>query len=118
MELIIECDALNDAAKKLVESKKKGTIDYDDADTKYNTLAKRHKEISSELQKLENQRNLKAAAANRNKMLIRILENNEIVDGQFQEKLWTMLLEKAVVHRDRSIEFCYYSGYKNVISID
>ena len=118
MELIIECDALNDAAKKLVESKKKGTIDYDDADTKYNTLVKRHKEISSELQKLENQRSLKVAAANRNKMLIRILENNEIVDGQFQEKLWTMLLEKAVVHRDRSIEFCYYSGYKNVISID
>lgn len=118
MELVIECDALNDAAKKLIEAKKKGTIDYDDADTKYNALVKRHKEISSELQKLENQRSQKAAAANRNKMLIRILENNEIVDGQFQEKLWTMLLEKAVVHRDRSIEFCYYSGYKNVILID
>ena len=117
MLLVIECDALNDAARKLIEEKKKGVVDPNEADVKYNTLVKRHKMISEDLRKLENQRSLKAAAVNRNKMLIRILENNEIVEGQFQEKLWTMLLEKAVVYKEGKIVYYYYSGYQNEVKI-
>lgn len=117
MELIIECDALNESARKLIEDKKKGLIDYDDAETRYNVLAKKHKEVSNELKILEEQRSQKAASACRIKMHIKALKNNEMPIDEFQIKWWSLLLEKAVVHRDEQIEFIYYSGYKNIIPI-
>lgn len=118
LELIIECDALNESARKLIEDKKKGLVDYDEAETRYNTLVKKHKEVSDELHKLEDERSRKVAAANRIKMSLMVLKNNEIIESEFQEKLWTMLLEKAVVHEGGRIEFIYYCGYKNIINID
>ena len=117
MELVIECDALNESARKLIEDKKKGNIAYDEADSRYNTLVKKHKEVSKELRKLEEQRSIKLAAAHRNKMFIKVIQNNEIVHGEFQEKLWTMLLEKAVIYHDGRIVFHYYCGYENEVLI-
>ena len=115
--LVIECDALNESARKLIEDKKKRNIAYDEADSRYNTLVKKHKEVSKELRKLEEQRSIKLAAAHRNKMFIKVIQNNEIVHGEFQEKLWTMLLEKAVIYHDGRIVFHYYCGYENEVLI-
>ncbi len=118
MELIIECDALNESARKLIEDKKRGKIDNDTAEVKYSTLVKKHKEVSGQLQKLEENRSKKAAAAFRIKMFIDVLKNNDIKEDTFQEKLWTMLLEKATVYKENKIVFRYYSGYQNEVTIE
>ena len=118
MELVIECDALNESARKLIEDKKKGVIEQDVADERYKVLIKKHKEVSNELNKLEEKRSLKAASACRVKMHIKALKDNCIPLDEFQMKWWSLLLEKAVVHRDNRIEFIYYSGYKNEVTID
>jgi len=117
LELVIECDALNESARKLIEDKKKGIVDFDEADERYKVLIKKHKEVSGRLKILEDERSRKAAISKRIRMFIEVLRNNEIIEGTFQEKLWTMLLEKAMVYEDR-IEFIYYSGYKNTVTID
>ena len=117
MELVIECDALNESARKLIEDKKKGIVGQHIADERYGVLVKKHKEVSNELKKLEEQRSLKAASACRVKMHIKALKENQIPLDEFQIKWWSLLLEKAVVHRDNRIEFIYYSGYKNEITI-
>lgn len=36
---------------------------------------------------------------------------NEKLNG-FNPKLWTMLIEKAIVKSNKTIEFFYYSGYQ------
>ena len=118
MEMVIECDALNESARKLVEDKKKGNIDPADADKKYQLLVKKHKEISKELKSLEEQRSLKDATAYKIKMNIKMLKKGNIDDDDFQIKWWSLLLEKAIVYREGKIEFHYYSGYKNEIIID
>ena len=115
MELIIECDALNESARKLIEEKKKGLISEEDADAKYHALVKKHKEVSKELQKLENLRNQRLAAIGKAKMTILMLKNSEPLDDEFQIKLWTMLLEKATVYEYRKIRFRYYCGYENEV---
>ena len=117
MELVIECDALNESARKLIEDKKRGSIDAQSADIKYNTLIKRHKEVSNELQKLEEQRSKKAAAVHRIKINIELLKNGQFCEDEFQVKWWSLLLEKAVVHEDKKITFHYYSGYQNEVEI-
>jgi DNA invertase Pin-like site-specific DNA recombinase len=117
MELVIECDALNESARKLIEDKKNGLIDFDEAEGRYKVLVKKHKEVSEELKKLEEQRSHKAASACRVRMHIKALEHNEIPIDEFQIKWWSLLLEKAVVYQDNRIEFIYYSGYKNEITI-
>ena len=68
MELVIECDALNESARKLIEDKKKGIVEQHIADEHYRVLVKKHKEVSNELKKLEEQRSLKAASACRVKI--------------------------------------------------
>ena len=118
MELVIECDALNESARKLIEDKKKGNVNFDDAEVRYNAIVKKHKEVSSELHKLEEKRSQKAASANRIKMSLMVLKNNGIINGEFQMKLWTMLLEKAVVDKSGKIKFFYYCGYQNEVTIE
>ncbi len=115
MELVIECDALNESARKLIEEKKKGNINLKEAESKYEILVKKHKEVSEELQSLEKQRSKKAAAAYRIKMNIEMLKNEKLPINGFQIKWWTLLLEKAVVYDDKRIEFIYYCGYKNEV---
>ena len=117
MELVIECDALNESARKLIEDKKAGAIDFDEAELKYSILVKKHKEVSEKLHKLEERRTQKSAIACRVRMHIKALENGEDVDNGFKLKWWTMLLEKAVVYSNKKIEFLYYSGYKNEVTI-
>lgn len=117
MELIIECDALNESARKLIEAKKKGNVDTDEADAKYKLLVKKHKEVSSELKKLEDQRSQKDSTAYRIRMTIRLLKSGEYKEDEFQVKWWSLLLEKAVIHSDKRIVFQYYSGYKNEVTI-
>ena len=117
MELVIECDALNEAARKLIEDKKSGNADFNEIDSKYDILVKKHKEVSGKLHTLEERRSQKAAVACRVKMHIKALENTEEIDNEFKLKLWTMLLEKAVVSSDGKITFYYYSGYKNQVTI-
>ena len=51
------------------------------------------------------------------KMHIKALKNTEENDSEFKLKLWTMLLEKAVVSSDGKITFYYYSAYKNQVTI-
>ena len=117
MELVIECDALNEAARKLIEDKKSDNVDFNEIDSKYDILVKKHKEVSGKLHTLEERRSQKAAAACRVKMHIKALKNTEEIDSEFKLKLWTMLLEKAVVSSDGKTTFYYYSGYKNQVTI-
>ena len=117
LELVIECDALNESARKLIADKKNGSIDADESDERYTVLVNKHKEVSNELKKLEEERSQKAASACRIKMHIKALKNNELPIDEFQIKWWSLLLEKAIVHKDDQIEFIYYSGYKNIVPI-
>ena len=117
-ELIIECDALNETARKLIEDKKKGNIDLDAADEKYKILVKKHKEVSGQLKKLEDERSRKVATAYRIKMTIMMLKTEGNQVDEFNVKWWSLLLEKAVVHEDGRIVFHYYCGYQNEVTID
>ena len=118
MTLVIECDALTESARKLIDEKKKGSIDDIDAEVRYDALVKKHGEKSGELKKLEDTRSRKLSAIAKIKMHIKLLEENGPLTNEFQIKWWTLLLEKAVVHDDGRIEFFYYSGYKNEVSIN
>ena len=46
MELVIECDALNESARKLIEDKKNGLIDFDEAEGRYKVLVKSIKRLA------------------------------------------------------------------------
>ena len=114
LELVIERDALTESARKVIEDKKRGIAD---AEVRYKALNEKYDQVMAKLTKLEKEKERKLAAISRIKTFIKVLENNEIVEDEFQEKLWTMLLEKAVVHDDGRIEFIYYSGYHNEIKV-
>ncbi len=116
MELVIECDSLNESARRLIDDKKRA-IKQDEADKKYDTLVKKHKEVSNKLKKLENERNQKIASIGKIKMTILMLKNNQSVNDEFQIKYWTMLLEKAIVYNDGRIKFCYNCGCENEMQL-
>lgn len=114
-ELGVELNAVSEAAYKYIEDKKRGIVSGTD---KYDGLVDRYKKLKDELDKLNSERNRKISAISRIRIFAKLVENNEIREGEFQEKLWTLLLEKAIVHDDRSIEFIYYNGYRNCIRVD
>lgn len=49
MELVIECGALNESARKLIEDKKKGIVEQHIADERYRVLVKKHRKHKKRL---------------------------------------------------------------------
>ena len=41
------------------------------------------------------------------------IKQKECIIDQWDEELWMIMVEKAIVHRDKSITFKYYNGKNN-----
>ena len=43
-------------------------------------------------------------------LFIRTLKKQPDILEEWDDTIWTMMVEKAIVHRDRSITFVFYNG--------
>lgn len=86
-------------------SKEKDMIKQKRLELKYDDLIK-------ELKELEHQKEEVNDKQSKINTFISNLKNKSDSINDFNEELFNIMIDKAVVHRDKSIEFIFNSGYK------
>lgn len=79
---------------------------------KYESLTKRYETAAAELARLQNLRTLRSQKDKAVALYIRTLKKQPTVLSEWNDTLWTVMVEKAIVHRNSEITFVFYNGTK------
>lgn len=79
---------------------------------KQKRLELKYDDLIKELKELEHQKDKVIDKQNKINTFVSNLKNKEDAITEFDEELFNIMIDKAVVNRDRSIEFKFNSGYK------
>lgn len=79
---------------------------------KYEALTQRYETAAAELARLQNLRILRSQKDKAMALYIRTLKKQPIVLSEWNDTLWTVMVEKAIVHRNSEITFVFYNGTK------
>lgn len=77
---------------------------------KYESLTRRYEIAAQELERLQNERNYRRQQDQEITRFIRTLKKQAEVLDTWDDTIWTLMVEKAIVHRDGSITFTFYNG--------
>ena len=77
---------------------------------KYNELTRRYETASTELEWMKEQRTLREQQDKAMALFIRTLKKQPEVMTDWDDTIWTVMVEKAVIHRDGTISFVFYNG--------
>lgn len=77
---------------------------------KYETLTEQYEAAMTELERLQNLRTRRKQQDKAMSLFIRTLKKQPDILEEWDDTIWTMMVEKAVVHRDKSITFVFYNG--------
>ncbi|MDX9691155.1 MAG: zinc ribbon domain-containing protein [Acholeplasmataceae bacterium] len=109
-ELLVISELLN----KLIRDSSKSSFTQDDYNKKYGELMNRYERTEEKHEDLIKSRNAKKSQATSLKSFITNLKKSDDRLSEWNEHIWLMLVENAIVHRDKSINFKLNNG--NVIS--
>ena len=79
---------------------------------KQKELELKYDKLIKKLKDLEHQKEEAMDKRNKISTFISTLKNKADIINEFDEELFNIMVDKAVVHRDKSIEFIFNSGYK------
>ena len=96
--------------EKLVEKNCNETLDQNDFQKRYDDLDKEHKDIINKIDKLGQEIENKKAQAKCIMAFIEELSSVPDVLNEYDDELWSYLIEKAVVNCDGSIKFVFKNG--------
>lgn len=77
---------------------------------RYEDLTKRYEKARSELERLQDERLRRSQQDKAMALYIRTLKKQPTVLTEWNDTIWTVMVEKAIVHRDKSITFVFYNG--------
>ena len=79
---------------------------------RYEELTKRYEKARSELERLQDERVRRSQQDNAMALYIRTLKKQPTVLTEWNNAIWTVMVEKAIIHRDKSITFVFHNGSK------
>ena len=79
---------------------------------RYEELTKRYEKATSELARLQDERTRRSRQDKAMALYIRTMKKQPTVLTEWNNAIWTVMVEKAIVHRDKSITFVFYNGTK------
>mgnify|MGYP000983012126 CR=1 FL=1 len=77
---------------------------------KYESLRKRYEEEYTKLGNLQKDKELRVSKSKAMEVFIENLKNQTMAVESWDESLWALMIEKAVVSGDGSIKFIFYNG--------
>ena len=77
---------------------------------KYEALTKRYETAAVELERLQNLRTLRSQKDKSMALYIRTLKKQPEVLQEWNDTIWTVVVVKAIVHRNGEITFVFYNG--------
>lgn len=79
---------------------------------KYEALTQRYETAVAELDRLQNLRSIRSQKDKAMALYMRTLKKQPTVLSEWNDTLWTVMVEKAIVHRNSEITFIFYNGTK------
>ena len=80
-------------------------MNQDEYNKKYNSYTEKYEKIKSELSKLEDKKQDLKVRRDRIKLFIENLKSNDKLIDEFDERLWYVLTDNAIVYEDGKVEF-------------
>ena len=77
---------------------------------KYEALTERYEKATDELERLQNLRTTQSQKDKAMALYIRTLKKQPVVLREWDSTIWTVMVEKAIVHRDGAITFVFKNG--------
>ena len=105
-------EALEEYAKEfrlLIDTNTKTIQDQDIWKKKYAELEEKYKNKEEEHNKLITEKDIKIAKAKEIESFIELFKKSDYIQ-EWDERIFNFTLEKAVVHKDKSITFVFLSG--------
>jgi hypothetical protein len=77
---------------------------------KYEALTQRYEAAATELERLQKERTLRKQQDKAMGLFIRTLKKQPDVLDAWDDTIWTVMVEKAIVHKDGAVTFVFYNG--------
>ena len=113
--IIEEIKTANEELEKVVKETEDPIYSLLDKETdrkKKLELQVRYDELVKKLKDLEHQKEEKLAKESIINAFIATIKDKKEIVTEFNEELFNVMIEKAIVNRDKSIKFIFNSGYK------
>ena len=105
-----EIDIISELVRKLVKQNSTEAQSQEEYQKKYNDLSERYNKLKDELDKLINNRAYKLGQSTKLEAFLKEMETAETTIDTWNDELWMIMVESAVVHKDKSITFKFYNG--------
>lgn len=106
-----------EVAKQMVDENAATAMDQEEYLKRYKTVEDKINTLNKKIDDLKSQKKRKLALVGRLCLLEDSINNKEGTLSTFDEKLWNILIEKVLVKRNQTLEFIYYAGFKNEITL-
>lgn len=77
---------------------------------KYEVLTKRYEKAAAELERLQNLRTARSQQDKKMALYIRALKKQPEVMHDWNDTIWTVMIEKVIVHRSGEVTFVFANG--------
>ena len=104
-----EIEAIVERVRGLVKDNASTPQSQDEYIKKYESLSKRYEEEYRKLENLQKDKELRITKDKAMGVFIANVKNQPLVVDEWDERLWCLMIEKAVVGRDGSIKFVFYN---------
>lgn len=111
-----EIEIVSELVKKLIRDNSSAAQSQDDYQAKYNELSSRYDEAKKALEEAMQDKIYKQGQGIKLQSFLESLKQKESVLDEWNEELWMIMVEKATVHRDKSITFKFYNGKETTIA--
>lgn len=114
-ELNEELLVLSELVKNLIQEHSKSKSDNIEFNDKYDSLNSRFENCKEELQRLTAEKNIKDGKALKMTSFIKNFQDSSELLSNWNEHIWRLLVESAIVHNDKTITFRFKDGTETTI---
>jgi len=100
-----ELSVVVELATKAIKDNSKSDEDNGEYERKYQSLVERHNELITELAKQTKEKSDKESKAVKLNAFISVMDKSEDKLDDWNERIWMLMVEKAIVQKDKTIEF-------------
>ena len=107
-----ESELLAEMVRELIHRNASSDMTEDALKKQEESLNARFETVTKELHFLKEEREKRIKKDNALSLHIRNLKKSKKVLTEWDDTVWTVMVEKAIVHKDKSITFIFYNGSK------
>lgn len=112
-----ETEIIADHVKDLINENARKMQPQNEYEAEYDELSKRYDKTIAKLEKLKAERNRQEDQEKRLLAFISYLKDQPEVLTEWNEQLWRLTVEKAIVHKDKSITFVFKNAKEIKVEI-